>query len=168
MLLTDERIAAAANINRFNGWTRRPYSILEHMVIGAMTMRHLDYHPMAIRAFLIHDMHETEIVGDVPTPDKALYMAPEYFEECARLDLHLCDSVGVDPMFLMSSEVKEIDAAMLAVESDLLFTGDWRAFHSNDAAMEFAGRMITSEVCRGLRAIDYFDDMLFMTRRDAA
>ena len=38
MLLTSARIQSASRICRFNGWTTRPYSILEHSIIGTRVL----------------------------------------------------------------------------------------------------------------------------------
>ena len=41
MLMTTDRIWALNRIIRFTGWTRRPYSVLEHSVIGAQVLAEL-------------------------------------------------------------------------------------------------------------------------------
>ena len=85
-LLTPERIEQAANICRWRGRVRRHYSILEHSVIGAWVLRELGYDHNAVRSFLLHDLEETEFVGDVPTPDKAIYMNADYFRDVRLWD----------------------------------------------------------------------------------
>jgi hypothetical protein len=85
-LLTPERIEQAANICRWRGRVRRHYSVLEHTVIGAFVLRELGYDHNAVRSFLLHDLEETEFVGDVPTPDKAIYMNADYFRDVRLWD----------------------------------------------------------------------------------
>lgn len=80
-LLTPQRIEQAANICRWRGRVRRHYSILEHSVIGAWVLRELGYDHNAVRSFLLHDLEETEFCGDIPTPDKAIYMNSDYFRD---------------------------------------------------------------------------------------
>lgn len=78
-LLTPERIVQASYICRWRGRVHRHYSVLEHTIIGAWVLRELGYDHNAVRSFLLHDLEETEFVGDIPTPDKAVYMNAEYF-----------------------------------------------------------------------------------------
>lgn len=159
MLISPERINAAANIVRFNGWVDRHYSILEHMVIGAKVLELCGGRIESITAFLVHDLHETAIVGDVPTPDKRAYMKPNYFHDVMEWDKKMCAEAGIDLWRLESSAVKDTDAIMAAVESQLIYTGDWRAYHPDDNACDVASRLITSEVFRGNLAIPAFWDM---------
>ena len=95
MLLTHERINQAANICRWRGRVTRHFSVLEHTVIGAWVLKHLEYDHNAVRSFLLHDLEETEFVGDVPTPDKALYMNADYFRDVKVWEEELYRECGV-------------------------------------------------------------------------
>lgn len=88
-LLTIERIEQAANICRWHGRVKRHYSILEHMVVGAWVLKQLEYDIHAVRSFLLHDLEETEFVGDIPTPDKAAYLNADYFRDVAAWERRL-------------------------------------------------------------------------------
>ena len=70
-----------AQINRFTGHARRPYSVAEHSLLVLGIACHLDAPPDLQFAALMHDAHEC-IVGDVATPIKhVLGAAWSRFEE---------------------------------------------------------------------------------------
>lgn len=155
-LLTSERIRAASRINRFRGWTRRNYSILEHQVIGALLMSERGDTDEAIRAFLVHDLHETEFVGDIPTPDKARYMPESYYRDVAEWDLRLCDEIGLPLAALDSEAVQYVDSTMAAVESVIVSTGDWTAVYDPTPDTRFITELITSRSFAGSGAVLQF------------
>jgi hypothetical protein len=98
-LITSDRIRAGANIIRWNGWMNTPISIIRHSV--AMHDCILRLEPAArvsARMALIHDLHETEIVGDVPTPDKRKYMNTLYHIDVAEFDKNVAREAGVPTM----------------------------------------------------------------------
>lgn len=95
MLLTPARIEAAANICRWHGQVKRHYSVLEHSVVGAFALREIGYNHDAVRAFLLHDLEETEFVGDINTPQKALYMNADYFRDVTIWENDLYREQGV-------------------------------------------------------------------------
>lgn len=108
VLLTPARIEQAANICRWRGRVKRHFSILEHSVIGAWTLRTHGHNVDAVRSFLLHDLEETEFVGDVPTPDKAIYMNADYFRDVREWDNRLFIECGVKrnlPVIEMMDEV---------------------------------------------------------------
>lgn len=122
-LLTLDRLQAAAHINRWRGWTKRPYSILEHQLIGAqamMVMVHVRNED--IRAFMVHDMHETEVIGDVPTPDKKLYCNTMFDIACENFDTKLGAELDLGPMWWRKEPVKWMDKHMLLVENQIMST----------------------------------------------
>lgn len=94
-LLTPARIEQTANICRWRGRVRRHYSVLEHTVIGAWTLKQLGYDHNAVRSFLLHDLEETEFCGDIPTPDKAIYMNADYFRDVRVWEADLYRETGV-------------------------------------------------------------------------
>lgn len=98
VLLTRHRIIQASHICRWNGRVWRHYSILEHTNIGALVLRELGYDHNAVKSFLLHDLEETEFCGDIPTPDKAIYMNADYFRDVREWDtrLHVECEVEVD------------------------------------------------------------------------
>lgn len=117
-LLTLDRVRAAANINRWRGWTKRPYSILEHQLIGAQVM--LDVMGVdreLVRMFMVHDMHETEVVGDVPTPDKKLYCNTMFDIACENFDLDLATELNFPARWWSETAVKFMDRQMLLCEN---------------------------------------------------
>lgn len=123
MLLTLDRLQAAAHINRWRGWTKRPYSILEHQLIGAeamMVMVHVRNEDIC--AFMVHDMHETEVIGDVPTPDKKLYCNTMFDIACENFDTKLGAELGFDPMWWRNEPVRWMDRQMLLVENQMIST----------------------------------------------
>lgn len=60
-----------AQINRFAGATRRPYSVAEHSLLCADLADEAGMRPIVQLCCLMHDAHET-VVGDVSTPIKRL------------------------------------------------------------------------------------------------
>lgn len=60
---------ALGQIIRFNGHTRRPYTVAEHSVLVALILREQGYDPAVQLDGLFHDAAEAYI-GDVPTPIK--------------------------------------------------------------------------------------------------
>lgn len=65
-----EEIAHALSmINRFNGHTRRPYSVAEHSLLVKDIAKCEGASPIAQMAALMHDAHEA-FIGDVSSPVK--------------------------------------------------------------------------------------------------
>ena len=112
-LLTHARIEQAANICRWHGTVRRHFSILEHMVIGAWVLRDQGYDADAVRAFLLHDLEETEFVGDIATPHKAIYMNADYFRDVRVWEEELYRQTGVGRN---AAVVEMMDEVMLRAE----------------------------------------------------
>jgi hypothetical protein len=122
-LLTRDRLEAAANINRWRGWTKRPYSILEHQLIGAQVMLDvMDTDRELARLFLLHDMHETEVIGDVPTPDKKLYCNTMFDIACEDFDMRLATELDLPARWWSEQSVKWMDRQMLLCENDHMST----------------------------------------------
>jgi len=109
-----KRINAASHISRWRGWTNRPYSILEHMVVGVEVMADMGMPVEDQRWFLLHDMHETEIIGDVPTPDKMLYCNTLFHAACQEFDNALMSRQRVPVR--NGRVVKAMDKDMMIVE----------------------------------------------------
>ena len=112
------RLMAAAHICRWRGWTTRHYSILEHMIVGTEALEQIGAPKNVQRWFLIHDMHETEICGDIPTPDKAKYCNIDFDLACEEYDNKLRETYG-DLVSLTHADrmmVKEMDETMAIVE----------------------------------------------------
>ncbi len=152
-LLTNERLHAASMINRWGGWVKRPYSILEHSVIGAaIAQEYFDADP---RPFLLHDLHETEIVGDVPTPHKPLYLNSQYHVAVEDFDNRLWAETGVSPDHPVTTEVDRIMAAAehfeVAVRGDPKY--DSMTGHLD---VQFARHLINSCAYAGSHTITSF------------
>ena len=104
---------ALSNVGRFNGHTRRFYSVAQHSVFCS----HLVAPEYAFEA-LMHDAHEA-LVGDMPTPLKR--MLPDY----QRLEKHVERVFRVHNGLPVetSAAVKEADLIMLATEKRDLMPG---------------------------------------------
>lgn len=133
MIITDDRIRAANNIMRWRGWTTRRFSILEHMVIGAAVMRKFGVSEEAQLLFLLHDMHETEIIGDVPTPHKALYCNTQFKADCMSFDTRIYAEHDIMPTTCTLAAVDAMDRHMATVEYERLVTLD----HSDVPHMDY-------------------------------
>lgn len=117
-----------AQINRFTGATRRPYSVAEHSLLCA-DIAHDAGLPTAVQlACLVHDLHEA-IVGDMAAPMKwalgAHWQSMEGPHERA-----LRRALGLHAVFTgHRSTIKTIDLIALATERrDLL---PWNAATSD-------------------------------------
>lgn len=109
-----------AQINRYTGATRRPYSVAEHSLLCADLAQDAGLPPLAQLCCLMHDAHEC-VTGDMATPIKHLLGQPwaRFENEHAR---HLRDHFGLflafDRYLLV---VRHIDRVALATERrDLL------------------------------------------------
>jgi hypothetical protein len=160
MLLTPNRIIAASRNCRFNGWTSRHYSILEHMVIGTHVLRATGAPRNVQRGFLLHDFEETEVVGDVPSPDKALYMNADYYRAVEAFDRLLCLDVNLEYRFLSHPDVRMMDAMMAGCESQTIYLGDWRAFHEDCPETDMITDLIKSEKYADTKAIFGFQTLM--------
>jgi hypothetical protein len=120
--MDDNRLKAAAHIARWRGWTKRHYSILEHMILGAAAMEDCGFSRDAQAWFLLHDMHETEVIGDVPTPHKALYCNDAFHADCDKFDRDLQYSYGLIITDAVRADVARVDEACAVVEYTLMST----------------------------------------------
>ena len=121
-LLTPERINALSHLSRWRGWTKRPYSVLEHCCVGANVLQWFKWSSGLQRKWWLHDLHETEIVGDVPTPDKHEYMNQRFDIAVEEFDTALGNEVEFGPKWWRDKTLKKIDRCMLLVENDQLAT----------------------------------------------
>jgi len=117
-IITENRIIAASHINRWRGWLKRPFSILDHMVIGAEMLRYVGRPDHVVKKFLVHDMHETQFMGDITTPDKARYCNSRYHRDVADFDFALGDEMGWSgDRWWLDSQVKAMDELMKRIEN---------------------------------------------------
>jgi hypothetical protein len=146
-VVTRGRTEALANVNRWGGWTTRPYSVLEHSVIGASVLLHNSEALLAL-VFLLHDYEESEF-GDIVTPIKHLYTNTAYDLAVERFNIHLFDQAGVDAMLVRHPLVKRIDEEMAWAENRTVATrGDPRFddAHPDTVTATLAVDMIESQV----------------------
>lgn len=112
MLLTNERLCALHNVNRWGGWLHRPYGVLEHTVIGAELLHR---NGRNCRAFLLHDMEESEF-GDITTPNKSRYTNGRYSHDVDLWNATLCAETDVNVHDLHCAEVNYMDYVMAHAE----------------------------------------------------
>lgn len=160
-MITRHHIDALANINRFNGWTTRPYSVLEHTVIGVKFALETGMSEVAAKAFMLHDLEES-VFGDVVRPLKSKYMNEGYFAAVGNWERRLEKWVDLPHVLTAHhSDVKYIDDAMLAAELHTVATVTDEDYPYDNIEHEAIANMIQSESFRGLRAIDAFDHLWF-------
>ncbi len=111
-VLTNERLHALHNVNRWGGWLHRPYGVLEHTVIGAELLHR---NGRNCRAFLMHDMEESEF-GDITTPNKSRYTNGRYARDVDAWNAVLCAETDVNIHHLHSAEVNYMDYVMAHAE----------------------------------------------------
>jgi hypothetical protein len=97
---------ALALQNRFNGHTREPYSVAEHLVRSSYAVE-----PGHELAALLHDAPEF-VTGDLVSPLKRLL--PDFKTHEKRIERSLFRRFGVPEE--LSPEVKRVDLVMLATE----------------------------------------------------
>jgi hypothetical protein len=161
-LITKSHIEALSNINRFNGWTRRPYSVLEHTVIGTHCALRTGMSENVAKAFMLHDMEEA-VFGDIIRPIKKRLMNDAYFEEVDSWTQRLTEWVGCDAAAscLTSIAVKTLDDDMLAAEIETVATISDPDHPFDEIRHYEIAEMIRSEQYRGRRAIDAFEHLWF-------
>lgn len=109
-----------AQINRFTGHCKRPYSVAEHSLLVASLARDDGAPTLAVLAALLHDAHEC-IVGDVASPIKAeLGEVWQAFED--RQQKRLQEYFGIATVSqLYAKQIKHWDLVALATErADLM------------------------------------------------
>lgn len=146
-LLTHDRLVSAAHINRWRGRTVRPYSVLEHTIIGAKLMLSgtvEDYSPVTIKCWMLHDLHETEIVGDVPTPDKRKYMNDLYFKDVLEFDMRIGRDCDMPKAWWDHPAIHTIDRLMIEAENYAVANSldPSLTFNKDDAAHQFIYKRI--------------------------
>lgn len=118
---TIEEIAhALAQINRFTGHAKRPYSVAEHSMLVATIAAGEGASPVQQLAALLHDAHEA-YVGDVSSPLKwALGLQWDMLEHNQEMAVH--NALGIrSAMVAHRAKIKRWDLIALATERrDLL------------------------------------------------
>lgn len=160
MIITRRRLNAMCNINRWYGDTTRPFSIMEHTAIGAHVAVWFRWSPLAQRCWWLHDIHESEICGDVSTPDKSLYTGDDYTNAVREFDDLLGFEVDGMPMHWWEDPVIRImDTMMRDVENDLIVVGKRQgvpAPNYNDPRQKMIRELITSGIYSGQRGVERY------------
>jgi len=111
---------ALANICRFGGQIEEFYSVAEHSYL-ATRIAEEDGQPVeCCRAVLLHDAAEAYL-GDVVKPLKLLL--PEYANLEKRMEAVIATAFNID-FDRWSTEIREIDQAMLIAERKAFFKAD--------------------------------------------
>ena len=121
---TIEEIAhALAQINRFTGHARRPYSVAEHSLLVATIAAGEGATPVQQLAALLHDAHEA-FTGDLASPSKWAIGAPwQAFEHGQEIAVH--QALGIrSAMVGNATHIKRWDLIALATERRDLLTWD--------------------------------------------
>lgn len=161
MLLTRERVQALSRINRYAGWTSRPYSVLEHSVLGTR----LTPNRTLQKAFLLHDMEESAF-GDIISPVKRRFMPPAYFREVEDWVRNLAVETRVPFSAIDGDQVHWMDAVMMAAETRTIYVGENRHVEAagwvapiptaGDAGVEWIKHLIETEEYAGDKAVTAF------------
>ena len=166
MLLTRDRVQALSRIHRYVGWTTRPYSVLEHSVIGAK----LTPNRTLQKAFLLHDMEESAF-GDIISPVKRKYMPEAYFMDVEAWVRNLAAETSVPYSAIDGEQVHFFDRVMLAAEKSTIYAGLNRMTGEPTMVLEaeiptggyalcdWAKQVIKSEAYAGDNAINAFWQM---------
>lgn len=113
---TIEEIAhSLAQINRFTGHCRRPYSVAEHSLLVASIAAREGASPSAQLGALMHDAHEA-FTGDVSSPVKwTIGEQWEVFEHSTATGLHTALGIRTT-MLAHRADIKRWDLIALATE----------------------------------------------------
>lgn len=114
------RVKALGYINRWYGHTKRPFSVLEHTVIGAEVLTEMMNDSRdAVRYFLLHDLHESVIGGDMSTPDVAKYTNDRFRDARAIVDEDFWRMTGwCEPSKFSVLAADMMDKTMAIVENE--------------------------------------------------
>ncbi len=104
-----------ANIRRFGGHTRVPYTVAEHSIRVSLYLKARGYTPASQLAGLLHDASEAYL-GDVVSPLKALLPDYRVIEKNFERTIELWGNVT----FIDRPEIKMADLVLLACERDAL------------------------------------------------
>jgi len=131
---------ALAQINRFTGHAKRPYSVAEHSLLCADIAERLQLSPFVRLAALMHDAHEA-YVGDVSSPAKqAIGQGWKDFE-----DIHtraVRRHFGMLPVFTNArAQIHQCDLVALATERRDLMKWD-EGVSSAWAILDTPGRVV--------------------------
>lgn len=156
-MITYNHIHALSQLNRFNGWTVRPYSVLEHTTIGVTVMARHGYTEDSQRGFLLHDLEEA-VFGDHTRPNKRTHLNDRYKTDVAAWNSDMCQWAGVPVKILERWDVFRVDDYMLAAELHCVArVSDANHTFVPEQHRDYA-KLIIDETHRGLRAIDAFED----------
>lgn len=155
MLLTRERVVALSRLNRYCGWTTRPFSVLEHSVIGAK----LTPNRTLQKAFLLHDFEESAF-GDIISPVKREYMPAAYYMDVEAWVRDLAVETKVPYSAIDGEQVHHLDRVMLAAEKATVYAGLNRM--TGDGTL-----VLKAEVPNGGEALVYRAEMYINDREFA-
>lgn len=116
----DDICTALSRIPRFNGHTKKVYTVAQHSVAAYRIANAWRLNPELCAAALLHDAHEAYI-GDVPTPVKSFLTGIK--ELAYSVDRAIGESFDVLPAHMRDPRIRAIDAALLIMEADALLAG---------------------------------------------
>lgn len=114
-LINPARVRALGMINRWNGWLWRPYSVLEHSVIGAHVLQSRNYQPRQVLGFLLHDYEESEF-GDLSAVYKDRHGSAAYRTDVFQFNVTLCRQNHLALGDLSSDLITVVDSHMAWAE----------------------------------------------------
>jgi hypothetical protein len=170
---------ALAQINRFSGHCKRPYSVAEHSVLVAGIAQSEGASTSAQLAALLHDAHEA-YTGDMSSPAKwAVGMAWEVFETSQAIAVH--SALGMSTaMFSHRANVKRWDLIALSTERrDLTrfvpaMHKPWPMLDNPNHPVQPIGLDLMAEVRREMRWSDWlqvfiekYDELLRKLNKEA-
>lgn len=160
---------ALAQINRFCGHAKRPYSVAEHSVLVSSIAEGEGASTTAQLAALLHDAHEA-YTGDVSSPAKwAIGMAWGLFEDGEAASVH--NALGVRAaMCAHRASIKRWDLIALATERRDLTAYDpakhrpWPVLDNPHSPVLPIDLNLMAEVRRDMRWTDWIE--VFMQRHE--
>lgn len=123
MINIEDIAHALAGINRFNGHTRRPYSVAQHSVLVSRIVEH--FNPELAWWGLMHDAAEAYL-GDIAAPIKRL--VPDIKDLEIKLECVIAAKFNRNCAWFERPLIKDADIYALAIEQrDLMPATDWWA-----------------------------------------
>jgi hypothetical protein len=151
---------ALANVNRFTGHPRRPYSVAEHSLnvrdLAVWLWRcEINGHGGAdepapyddrVGAYaLLHDAHEAYI-GDIIRPVKKLIRGVDVLADRVQAAIHARFGLDIVPPSDIADVVEYADNAMLVIETRILFDFSYELFWDGGIAPHFPPHVMDREL----------------------
>lgn len=113
-----------SNISRWHGAVRRPYSVLQHSLIMALSEFQLTKRAGWAQSMLLHDADEGVLIGDVPPLQKRDFLAGNAAYVEAITEVKYAIQRRWNPDSASHRFIKKRDLVMMSLEHEFIFVED--------------------------------------------